>query len=292
MNILLVDDHALIREALAGVLRDALAEASLLEAKDCQSALSIAEAQDDIQLAVLDINLPDGDGLDLWDQLRKRHPGLTAVILSANNTRDLVLQTLDRGAAGFIPKSSDRAVMLQAFRLVLAGGVYIPPEALAKRAEVSVPAAPPRPSETLGLTARQLEVLSLMMQGKSNKWICRRLDLAEPTVKHHVTAILKALDVTNRTEAVVAVSRLGLVLPDVIDRRRCGVGLAERTRHDRAKSHRHDRLAQERHGLPRSSLGGDATGVSAHDDHWRSRKASLGALQSPNCIDSVGFEGR
>ncbi len=221
MNVLLVDDHALIREALAGVLRDAMAEAALFEAKDCQSALRMAEANDEIQLAVLDLNLPDGSGLDLWDQLRDRHPGLTVVILSAENTRERVLQALDRGAAGFIPKSSDRAVMLQAFRLVLAGGVYIPPEALPQRAvtpdlpAAHLPAAARLPSEDLGLTARQLEVLALMMQGKSNKWICRRLDLAEPTVKHHVTAILKALDVTNRTEAVVAVSRLGLVLPEV-----------------------------------------------------------------------------
>lgn len=216
MNALLVDDHALIREALRGVLRDAMSEVVLLEAKDCQSALRVAEAHDEIELAVLDINLPDGNGLDLWDRLRDRHPGMSVVILSANNTRELVLQALDRGAAGFIPKSSDRAVMLQAFRLVLAGGVYIPQEALPQRTQAGpVPPAVPAGREELGLTPRQFEVLALMVQGKSNKWICRRLELAEPTVKHHVTSILKALNVSNRTEAVVAVSRLGLVLPDV-----------------------------------------------------------------------------
>ena len=217
MNTLLVDDHALIREALRGVLQEVVADACLLEARDCQSALRISESHDELQLAVLDINLPDGNGLDLWDQLRERHPALTAVILSANNTRDLVLQALDRGAADFIPKSADRVVMLHALRLVLAGGVYIPQEALPQRLQTA--GGPTEmisaPMEDLGLTMRQLEVLALMMQGKSNKWICRRLKLAEPTVKHHVTSILKALKVSNRTEAVVAVSQLSLTLPDV-----------------------------------------------------------------------------
>ncbi len=157
-----------------------------------------AEAMTTIQLAVLDLNLPDGSGLDLWDQLRDRHPGLTVVILSAENTRERVLQALDRGPAGFIPKSSDRAVMLQAFRLVLAEASIFPRRPCRSVAvtpdlpAAHLPAAARLPSEDLGLTARQLEVLALMMQGKSNKWICRRLDLAEPTVKHHVTAILKA----------------------------------------------------------------------------------------------------
>ena len=109
-----------------------------------------------------------------------------------------------------------------ALRLVFSGGVYIPPEALARaRAETRRRPAPgaPRPSPAdLGLTERQIDVLALMMQGKSNKAICRMLDVAEPTVKHHVTAILKALKVTNRTEAVIAVGALGWELPRIADR--------------------------------------------------------------------------
>jgi DNA-binding NarL/FixJ family response regulator len=102
---------------------------------------------------------------------------------------------------GFIPKSAGREVMISALSLVFSGGVYIPPEILPVRPKAS-------PAD-LGLTERQVDVLALMMQGKSNKAICRRLDLAEPTVKNHVTAILKALGVSNRTEAVLAVSARG-----------------------------------------------------------------------------------
>lgn len=217
MNILLVDDHALIREALRAVVAEVANEARLLEARDCLSARAQSESGDDIHLAILDIDLPDGNGLDLLDQLRERHPTIAAVILSAHTDRDLVLSALDRGASGFIPKSADRPVMVQALRLILAGGTYIPQEALAKRGHATgAPELTVQPTpEGLGLTARQLEVLALLMQGKSNKWICRRLDLAEPTVKHHVTAILKALNVSNRTEAVLAVSQTGWTLPEI-----------------------------------------------------------------------------
>src|SRR5262249_40444987 len=134
-----------------------------------------------------------------------------------------VVRALDLGALGFIPKSGQREVMLRALELVFAGGVYIPPEILAhdepsaRQRDEKQPATK-RPSVSpadLGLTERQVDVLSLMMQGKSNKAICRVLNLAEPTVKNHVTAILKALGVSNRTEAVIAVGELGWKLPPV-----------------------------------------------------------------------------
>ena len=136
-------------------------------------------------------------------------------MLSAFNDRDNVVRALDNGALGFIPKTDSRDVLLGALRLILAGGTYIPPEslirepaAIATAASKPSPEKRPSPSE-LGLTERQVDVLALMMQGKSNKLICRALDLAEPTVKNHVSAILKALEVTNRTEAVLAVAALG-----------------------------------------------------------------------------------
>ena len=105
--------------------------------------------------------------------------------------------------------------------LVLAGGVYVPPAALRGAPAPTAPAPAvaslpiPPDAASLGLTGRQLEVLGLLMQGKNNKLICRALDLAEPTVKNHVSAILKALGVSSRTEAVLAVTRLGLTLPPV-----------------------------------------------------------------------------
>jgi DNA-binding NarL/FixJ family response regulator len=217
MNILLVDDHALIRDALRGVFDELAPSAHIEEVSNLKSALQRLETAIDVHLVVVDVNLPDGSGIALLGELRRKKPHAAAVVLSAWSERDLVLEALNNGAVGFIPKSSSRPVMVQAFRLVLAGGTYIPLSALAPHAVSGPPAAPsqsPTPAD-LGLTERQLTVLGLMMQGKSNKWICRKLDLAEPTVKHHVTAILRALNVNNRTEAVVAVTAFGWKLPEV-----------------------------------------------------------------------------
>jgi DNA-binding NarL/FixJ family response regulator len=131
------------------------------------------------------------------------------VVLSASEQPDTVMRALDAGAMGFIPKTSSNQVLLGALRLVLSGGVYLPAEVL-RRSPIQASAASYR---DLGLTQRQAQVLALMVQGKPNKIICRELALAEGTVKIHVTAILKALDVTNRTQAVIAVGKLGLKLP-------------------------------------------------------------------------------
>jgi DNA-binding NarL/FixJ family response regulator len=220
MKILLVDDHALIRDALRGVLKELAADAAILEASDSRQAMRLIEQHPDLHLILLDLNLPDRDGFAVLSDLRKRCAMISIVVLSAFNDRENVLRALDLGALGFIPKSSSREVMANALRLIFSGGVYIPPEALG-RAEttVAVAALGRRVSPTdLGLTERQMEVLALMMQGKSNKAISRILDAAEPTVKHHVTAILKALKVANRTEAVIAVGALGWELPQISDR--------------------------------------------------------------------------
>jgi DNA-binding NarL/FixJ family response regulator len=211
MKILVVDDHVLIREALRGVLRELDTDAAVLEAADYRHGLALIEQDGGVALVLLDLNLPDRDGFAALADLRERHPAVAVVVLSGFHSRDNVLRALDLGAMGFIPKSAPREVMLAALRLVLSGGVYVPPEALAGREPQPVQAAETRrvaPAD-LGLTRRQLDVLTLMMQGKSNKAICRLLDMAEPTVKNHVTAILKALDVANRTEAVVKAGQLG-----------------------------------------------------------------------------------
>jgi DNA-binding NarL/FixJ family response regulator len=220
MKFLLIDDHALIREALSSVLRELRTDAVVLEAASCRQGADLMRLHDDVSLILLDLQLPDRDGFDMLAELRESCPAVGVVMLSAYNDRDNVIRALDLGALGFISKTSSRDVLLGALRLVLAGGVYIPPEILgggvplpptAQPAPVGQPQAPgPRPSPAdLGLTERQVDVLALMMQGKSNKLICRALDLAEPTVKNHVSAILKALRVTNRTEAVLTVAALG-----------------------------------------------------------------------------------
>ena len=155
----------------------------------------------DLDLILLDLNLPDRDGFSVLTELGERYPALSVVVLSAQQDRGNVARALDLGAVGFIPKSGQREVLVSALQLVFAGGIYIPPEILARdqplarQPDEKQPAAN-RPSVSpadLGLTDRQVDVLSLMMQGKSNKAICRVLNLAEPTVKNHVTAILKAL---------------------------------------------------------------------------------------------------
>jgi len=213
MKALLVDDHSLIRDALRGVLVDLVDDARILEASDCRQALLLVEQHADLELILLDLNLPDRNGFEVLADLRRRYPTVPVVVLSAFHDRANVLKALDLGALGFIPKSAPRAIMANALRLVLSGGVYVPPEALAPGTARAVkPEQPSSPAE-VGLTERQIEVLSLMMRGKSNKAISRRLDMAEPTVKHHVTAILKALKATNRTEAVIAVGELGWQLP-------------------------------------------------------------------------------
>lgn len=216
MKILVVDDHVLIREALRVVLAELKPEAQILEAGSARAALDRLAEHPDIELVLLDLKLPDRDGFDALAELRERHPAAAVVVLSAQQDRESVARALGLGALGFIPKSAPRDVMLGAFNLVFAGGVYVPPEILDRQAP---PPAPPRPhgwrtaAADLGLTERQTDVLDLMMRGKSNKAICRALGLAEPTVKSHVTAILRALKATNRTEAVVAAGALGLGSP-------------------------------------------------------------------------------
>jgi DNA-binding NarL/FixJ family response regulator len=193
-----------------------------LEASSYSQAMQVIAEHPDLELILLDLNLPDRDGFSVLTELGERNPPIPVVVLSAQQDRDTVNRALDLGALGFIPKSGQLEVMVKALDLVIAGGVYIPPEIrardqpFARQPDGKQTAKRPSGSPAdLGLTDRQVEVLSLMMQGKSNKAICRILNLAEPTVKNHVTAILKALKVSNRTEAVIAVGELGWKLPPV-----------------------------------------------------------------------------
>jgi DNA-binding NarL/FixJ family response regulator len=220
VEILVVDDHALIREALRGVLKEVRGDATLLDASSCGQAMKVIAEHPNLDLILLDLNLPDRDGFSVLTELGECYPAMSVVVLSAQQDRDSVARALDLGAVGFIPKAGQREVMVKALELVFAGGTYIPPEILARdqpsarQCDEKQPANRPSVSPAdLGLTERQVDVLSLMMQGKSNKAICRVLNLAEPTVKNHVTAILKALEVSNRTEAVIAVGKLGWKLP-------------------------------------------------------------------------------
>ena len=223
MKILVVDDHVLTRMALRDVLKKVMGDATVLEAPSCSQAMQVIAEHPDLKLILLDLNLPDRDGFSVLTELGERNPPIPVVVLSAQQDRESVVRALDLGALGFITKSGQPEVMAKALELVRAGGVYIPPEIrardqpLARQPDAKQPATK-RPScspADLGLTDRQVQVLSLMMQAKSNKAICRILNLAEPTVKNHVTAIFKALKVSNRMEALIKVRELGLELPPV-----------------------------------------------------------------------------
>lgn len=224
IKFLVIDDHQLIREALRGVLKKVKRDAILLEASTSTQAMQIVAAQPDIDVILLDLTLPDRDGFSVFTELRERYPEIAIVVLSAVRDPIKVRKALELGARGYIPKSAQGDVILNALRLIVSGGVYVPPEILADSELSDAPSPLPSRDQAraspanIGLTDRQLEVLALMMQGKNNKTICRMLDLAEPTVKNHVTAILRALKASSRTEAVVMANNLGWQIPEIIKR--------------------------------------------------------------------------
>jgi DNA-binding NarL/FixJ family response regulator len=212
MNILLIDDHTLFREGLKFLLRSLDAALEVDEAGDCAKALEHAAARR-YDLVLLDLKMPGVAGLDALAALRDAVPDAPLVVLSGEDNPGVVRAAIERGAMGFIPKSSTPEVMIQALKLVLAQGVYLPPAVLdatapSAAASQAAPAQPTLP----GLTPRQMDVLRCVIQGKPNKIIARELDLSEGTVKAHLSSVLRALGTRNRTEAVYAAAKLGLRL--------------------------------------------------------------------------------
>ena len=216
---LIIDDHALIRDALGRVLISLVPDATVLEAAEPELAFKTLESHPDLDLILLDLSLPGMHGLTALRSLRAKYPAIAVVVVSATADRESVKQALDSGAMGFIPKSSSNEVMKNALSLVLAGSVYVPPELVGRGASKQPLASQAMQSQRtpsdIGLTERQAQILALMMQGQSNKRICRELNLAESTVKNQISAILKALNATSRTQAVLAVGKLQLELPSV-----------------------------------------------------------------------------
>jgi DNA-binding NarL/FixJ family response regulator len=217
MKVLIADDHALIREALHAVLKELKRETVIFEASNSRQAMRIVEEHPDLSLILLDINLPDRDGFSVLGELRERYATIAIIVLSAVDDQDTVKRAFKLGALGFIPKTTEREVMLNAIQLVLSGGIYIPSEILDREQTTSPwPANKLSTRELLsdlGLTGRQIEVLALLMQGKSNKVIANTLNMGVPTVKNQITVVLKALKVTSRTEAVIKVGKMGWELP-------------------------------------------------------------------------------
>jgi DNA-binding NarL/FixJ family response regulator len=212
MKILVVDDHPLVRDAMSQLVAQLGGDVEVFEAPDCATGLRIAQAHSDLDLVLLDLNLPGLRGIPALERFRSEHPAAPVVIVSMFRDRDTVDEAVRRGAMGFIPKSSSRDTIVNALRLVLSGSVYVPPEAAAGESapEEAPPIAHARNAAELGLTPRQGQVLALLMKGRSNKLICRELGLAERTVKAHMSAVLNAFKVTSRTQAVIAAGKLGL----------------------------------------------------------------------------------
>nr|WP_242521501.1 response regulator transcription factor [Motiliproteus sp. SC1-56] len=211
-KLLIADDHPLFREAIADVIRARYADADILQAEDLESAAEQAEAHDDLDLILLDLNMPGMHGLNGLMQLRNEAPTIPVVIISAEEDKNTVLQAMTYGAVGFIIKSLPRDKMTQALEQVLAGQVYLPSDVIRSSGSSSSRRRQDEnqiPPEMLNsLTRRQLLVLERMASGESNKQIAYNLCIAETTVKAHVSAILRKLNVHNRIQAVLSAGNI------------------------------------------------------------------------------------
>jgi two-component system, NarL family, nitrate/nitrite response regulator NarL len=210
MNVLLVDDHPLFRAGLRSMLERMEADVRVTEVESCEAGLALGErAGSGFDLILLDLALPGMNGIEGIARFRARFATTPVVIVSASFAAPHVKQALDAGAQGFIPKSTPPDVLMSALRLIFSGGVYVPASVMQ-----GMDAAPPREDASPNLTTTQSRVLVLMARGHSNKAIGNELDISDNTVRAHVSAILRALHVTNRTEAVSIALKHGLVTDD------------------------------------------------------------------------------
>ncbi|MEO5337189.1 MAG: response regulator transcription factor [Magnetospirillum sp. WYHS-4] len=215
MKILVADDHVLFRSGMRHVLQELDTAVEVIEAGNFEAIRREIAAHPDMDLALVDLDMPGMNGWSGVKALSQSFPDLPLVMVSGSETPEHVRRALANGAMGYIPKTSGVDVMVAALRLVLSGGVYLPPTLLEDEA------GPVSRTGTLALrgggphlTRRQLDVLRLMADGRSNKEIARLLDIAEGTVKIHVSAVMDALGCANRTEAVTRATRLGLISLD------------------------------------------------------------------------------
>jgi DNA-binding NarL/FixJ family response regulator len=228
MKVLLVDDHPLILSALQGVIRGLGNDVSVNTAASARELRQKLAEDADYDLLLLDLQLGDADGFEVLAEMRREHPALPVVVVSGSDRAADVLRAIDLGAMGFVPKRASNELLFEALRLVMSGGIFVPPVPAglgaggpghAAHEPPPPPLLPPRvqpapgaPAGTAvsvaGLTPRQNEVLGKLLQGLPNKLIARELNLSVETVKDHVAAVLRVLNVSTRTQAVLAVSRM------------------------------------------------------------------------------------
>jgi two-component system, NarL family, nitrate/nitrite response regulator NarL len=212
MKLLVVDDHPIVRDGLAALLGQMGPDTIVLQVGDAGGALALVAAHADLDVVVLDIAMPGMDGLRALAEFGRARPELPVIVISASEDARDAREALAKGALGYVPKSASQHTLLSAIRLVLNGDVYVPPLILAetvvpRSSDPSVAAGPGRPT----LTDRQIDVLRRLSEGQPNKEIAAELDLSEKTVKAHVTAIFRALNVVNRTQAAASGRAAGLI---------------------------------------------------------------------------------
>jgi DNA-binding NarL/FixJ family response regulator len=205
VKILVIDDHALVREGLCQVLKGLDEDVEVLQAGTCTQGFTLAQIHHDLDLVLLDYHLPDMTGLAALAVFGQHHPELPILMLSGSANVQIMRLVLQAGAAGFVTKSSLSDELLSAVKRVLAGDVYLPQDI-----ESTLTQADPDPtSGKPPLTQRQELVMHELLAGRSNREISLVLGVSDETVKTHVAAILRHFEVQNRTQAVVAAARFG-----------------------------------------------------------------------------------
>ena len=233
MKVLLIDDHPLILAALKTVIEGMGDHVLVIGAESAAAARLALQQHRDFNLVLLDLQLGDASGFDVLDEFRAAYPALPVVVISASDRGSDVIRAIDQGAMGFVPKRAGTELLAQALKLVMAGGIYVPPMSLGgdsgpptdtggleagsgvqnKLQQIQQQAMASNYQATTGLeglalTPRQTDVLALLLQGKPNKIIARELGVSVETIKDHVAAVLKALGVGSRTQAVLAVGQM------------------------------------------------------------------------------------
>ena len=203
LKVLLIDDHRLFVDGMRLVLDGFNENLMLFDADSLESALPIINEHPELDLILLDLGLPGLSDIEAVKLLRQKIPSTPLVVLSSNDDGEKVQQVLNLGAQGYIPKSTHSDLVINALRLVLSGGIYIPPEILSQVSNApSLSPNSPINTADIPLTSRQCDVLQEMAHGNSNKEIAKILNMAEATVRVHIAAILKELNASNRTRAV------------------------------------------------------------------------------------------
>jgi DNA-binding NarL/FixJ family response regulator len=210
MRILFADDHPLFREGVKPLLHKLGPDVEVIEAKDFPAAFEAARHYPDLDLALLDLCMPGMPGVDGVVRFRAAFPQLPVAVLSAADERDSIQRLLANGVLGYVCKSSPSDVILNALRLMLAGGVYIPPSLLDEGHEDNGRFPVPDSIRNESLTRRQVEVLRELAKGLNNKQIAHNLNVTEGTVKIHLATIFRVLSVNSRTEALLLAQKMGL----------------------------------------------------------------------------------